>query len=65
MKEMLIEDQVKVASAVHFLEEAEDNSIYIYYADFDQPGPVPEIPAVYQAFSDVFDEKAEDILSPH
>ena len=65
MKEMLIENQVEVASAVHFLEEAENNSIYIYYADFDQSGPVSEISAVYQAFSDVFDEKAEEILSPH
>ena len=65
MKEILIEDRVEVTSAAHFLEEAEDNLIYVYYADFDRSGPSSEIPVVYQAFSDVFNEKAEDTLPPH
>ena len=56
---------MKVTPAAHFLEEAEDSPIYAYYADLDKPGPTPELPAVYQEFADVFNEKAEDFLPPH
>ena len=61
----MIEDEVKVASAAHFLEEAEDSLIYAYYTDLNKSGLTPELPAVYQEFADVFDEKTEDFLPPH
>ena len=65
MKKVLIENQVEVITAAHFLEEAEDNLIYIYYTDFNKSGPSSEILVVYQTFSDVFNEKAENTLPPH
>ena len=56
---------MKVSSAAHFLEEAEDSLIYAYYTDIDKSGKALKISAVYQEFSDVFNEKAEDLLLPH
>ena len=65
MKKVLIKDQIKMISAAHFLEETEDNSVYVYYTDFNKSEPSSAISVVYQAFSDVFNEKAEDILPSH
>ena len=64
-KEVVIEDQIEVATAAHFLKEAEDNLIYAYYADFNEARPNSSLPSTYQKFADVFDEKAEEVLSPH
>ena len=65
IKKILIKNQVEMISAAHFLEEAEDNLIYVYYTDFDRSEPSSEISVVYQTFSDVFKEKAENILPSH
>ena len=46
-KEVMIENEVKVASAAHFLEKAEDSLIYMYYTDLDKSGLMSELPAVY------------------
>ena len=56
---------MKVSSAVFFLEKAENSSIYVYYTDLDKSEKALKISAVYQKFADVFNEKAENLLSPH
>ena len=65
IKKIVIEDQIEVITAAHFLKKAEDNLIYVYYADFDEARPNLSLPSTYQKFADVFDEKAEEVLSPH
>ena len=65
IKKVIIEDDVKVVSAAHFLKEAEGSLIYVYYADLKKSDIRLEILTVYWDFSDVFDEKAEDILPSH
>ena len=65
IKKVIIEDQVEVTSAAVFLKEAKGSLIYIYYTDLKESGVSPEIFTVYQDFSDVFNEKAENILPLH
>ena len=64
-KKVIIEDQIEVTSAVLFLKEVKENLIYVYNADLNEPGVRLKISTVYQEFSDVFNEKAENILPPH
>ena len=62
---MILSDQIEVASAAHFLKEAEDNPICVYYADFNELKTTSLLSSMYAEFTDVFDEKAEDVLPPH
>ena len=62
---MIIENQIEVTSAALFLKEAEENLIYIYNTDLNKSGVRLKIFTVYWEFSDVFNEKAENILPFH
>ena len=42
-----------------------DNSICVYYADFDELKTTSLLLTMYAEFTDVFNEKAEDVLPPH
>ena len=65
IKEMILPDWIEVASAAHFLKEAEDNPICVYYADFDELKTTSLLLTMYTEFTDVFNEKAEDVLPSH
>ena len=42
-----------------------DNSICVYYADFNELKTTSLLLTMYAEFTDVFNEKAEDVLPPH
>ena len=60
-----MKDQIEVATAAHFLEEAADNSIYVYYINFDESEVTSSLFFIYQKFSDVFNERTEEVLPSH